>query len=285
MRSALVFGGSGQIGTPLLARLLRDGWQIHAVSRSPRESLPGLHWLTGEFGQPMVLPERVGVIFSLGPLDRFAHWYSRCPVDSPRVVAFGSTSLETKQASPDEYERDLAARLEAAEAQVFQSAEARGANATLLRPTLIYGAGNDKTLTRIAAMAKRTGFFVLPAGAKGLRQPVHASDLAAAALAVIDRPATYGRHYALPGGETLSYREMVARTLATLNPPARLMEVPAPMFRALLWMARRSGRLQELSGAAILRMREDLVFDASPAARDFGYSPRSFRPDPAELGA
>ena len=187
MRNALVFGGSGQIGLPLLARLLQAGWQVHAVSRSSHESQPRLHWLSGEFGRAMALPERVDAIFSLGPLDRFAQWYTQEQVSSPRVVAFGSTSLETKHASVDDYERDLAARLEAAEAEVFRHAAARGAHATLLRPTLIYGGGHDKTLTRIASMAKRTGFFVLPSGAIGLRQPVHVADLADAAFAVIDR--------------------------------------------------------------------------------------------------
>lgn len=284
MRSALVFGGSGQIGVPLLARLLQAGWQVHAVSRAAHESQPGLHWLTGEFGRTMALPAQVDAIFSLGPLDRFAQWYAQGQVDSPRVIAFGSTSLETKQASADDYERDLAARLEAAEAGVFHGAAARAAHATVLRPTLIYGGGQDKTLTRIAAMAKRTGFFVLPSGANGLRQPVHVADLAEAAWAVVDRPATYGRHYALPGGETLTYRAMVKRTLATLRPPARLIEVPAPLFRGLLWAARRTGRMQGLSDAAVMRMRDDMVFDAAPAAHDFGYAPRLFRPDPAALG-
>lgn len=284
MRHALVFGGSGQIGVPLLARLLQAGWQVHAVSRSPREPQPGLHWLSGEFGRTMALPERVDAIFSLGPLDRFAQWYALGEVSSPRVVAFGSTSLETKQASADDYERDLAARLEAAEGEVFCHAGACGAHATLMRPTLIYGGGHDKTLTRIAAMARRTGFFVLPSGATGLRQPVHVADLADAALAVVDRPATYGRHYALPGGETLAYREMVKRTLAVLQPPARLIEVPAPLFRALLWAARRGGRMQGLSDAAVMRMRGDMVFDAAPAMHDFGYAPRLFQPDLAGLG-
>lgn len=284
MRNALVFGGSGQIGVPLLARLLQSGWQVHAVSRSSHELQPGLHWLSGEFGRTMALPERVDAIFSLGPLDRFAQWYAQGQVSASRVVAFGSTSLETKQASADDYERDLAARLQTAEADVFRHAAARGAHATLLRPTLIYGGGHDKTLTRIAAMARRIGFFVLPSGANGLRQPVHVADLADAALGVVDQPATYGRHYALPGGETLSYREMVKRTLATLRPPARLIEVPAPLFRALLWTARRSGRMQGLSDAAVMRMREDMVFDAAPAVHDFGYAPRPFQPNPEALG-
>ena len=278
-RTALVFGASGQIGEALLARLAGGGWQVFAVSRVPRPPAGGVTWLTGEFANVGGLPEAVDVVFSTGPLDGFAQWYERGQVATRRVVAFGSTSLDTKQASADAYERDIVARLQVAERLVFDTASTNGAAATVLRPTLVYGAGRDQTLARIAAMGRRMGFFVLPRGANGKRQPVHVDDLAHAALAVVDAPATHGKAYALPGGETLAYRDMVARTLAALDPPAKLWEVPMPVFRTALWLARKAGMMRGLTDDAVARMREDLVFDASPAWRDFGYAPRPFEPD------
>ena len=278
-RTALVFGASGQIGEALLARLAGTGWQVFAVSRRPRPPAGGVTWLTGEFANVGGLPEAVDVVFSTGPLDGFAQWYARGQVATRRVVAFGSTSLDTKQASADAYERDIVARLQVAERLVFDTASTNGAAATVLRPTLVYGAGRDQTLARIAAMGRRMGFFVLPRGANGKRQPVHVDDLAHAALAVVEAPATDGKAYALPGGETLAYRDMVARTLAALDPPAKLWEVPMPVFRTALWLARKAGMMRGLTDDAVARMREDLVFDASPAWRDFGYAPRPFEPD------
>nr|WP_295382425.1 nucleoside-diphosphate sugar epimerase [Pseudoxanthomonas sp.] len=282
-RSALVFGGTGQIGAALLARLRAAGWYSFAVSRQAREEQDGIHWLRGEFDAMPVLPEHVDVIFSTGPLDRFSRWYADARIASPRVVAFGSTSVGTKHDSSDAGERDLAVRLQDAEARVFATASARGAHATILRPTLVYGAGSDQTLSRIAAMARRSGFFVLPANARGGRQPVHVADLAAAAQAVVDVPATHGQAYALPGGETVEYREMVRRTLSALAPTPRLIVLPSPLFALAVRAARATGRLQGLTGAAVARMREDLVFDAAPARRDFGYAPRGFRPDAGML--
>jgi uncharacterized protein YbjT (DUF2867 family) len=111
-----------------------------------------------------------------------------------------------------------------------------------------------------------------------LRQPVHADDLADAAFATLDSEAAHGHAYDLPGGETLSYREMVARVLAALRPPARLIEVPSPLFATMLSVARATGRLRGFGDAALARMREDLVFDGAPALRDFGYAPRAFVP-------
>ena len=279
MKTALVFGASGQIGLPLLDRLGDAGWRVHAVSRQARSDTPGRHWLQGDFAHVPVLPRDVDAIFSCGPLDLFARWYATANVVSPRVVAFGSTSATSKHASEDEHERDVARRLLGAEAAVFEASEQRGAGATMLRPTLVYGAGRDATLTRIAAMARRWGRFVLPSRADGLRQPVHVQDLADAAFAANASSVAQGRSYDLPGGETLAYRDMVRRVLACLDPPLPLLELPMPLFRAAVAAAQARGVARELTPAAVARMREDLAFDAAPARRDFGYAPRAFRPE------
>ncbi|RZA34365.1 MAG: nucleoside-diphosphate sugar epimerase [Lysobacteraceae bacterium] len=279
MRTALVFGGSGQIGEPVIARLCEAGWGVVAVSREPRADSHGLKWLRGDLQRQDGLPGEVDAIFSLGPLDHFSRWYAASPVVSPRVVAFGSTSLETKHDSSDAQERSLSVRLHAAEALVFETASHRNAGATLLRPTLVYGAARDRTLTEIARLAGRTGVFILPRSATGLRQPVHVQDLAIAAHAVVDVEATHARSYALPGGETLRYSDMVERTLASLRPPARLVRVPDLAFRTALAGAHAVGKMRGLGTAALARMGDDLVFDATPARQDFGYSPRKFEPE------
>ncbi len=280
---ALVFGASGQIGRAVLARLPQAGWRVDALSRHAQPAQPGVRWLRGDLAGSRELPEQVDLVLSCGPLDAFAARFALGDVACARVVAFGSTSLEVKHASPDADERALALRLRQAEATVFDAAAARGIAATVLRPTLVYGAGRDATLTRIASLARRLHGFALPADATGLRQPVHVDDLAAAALACLDAPATHGRAYAVPGGETLPYREMVARTLAALPSRPRLLVLPAPLFRALLVPARLMGVASGFGDAALARMRQDLVFDAEPARRDFGYAPRAFAPDAATL--
>lgn len=278
MKHALVFGGTGQIGRPLLSRLLRDGWRVTALSRQPQHDRPGLTWLRGDFDAPPALPTQVDAVLSCGPLDAFAQWYAGSAIDCERVIAFSSTSVEVKRGSADPRERDVARRLRAGEDGLLEAAAGRAAHATLLRPTLVYGAGRDATLTRIAALAQRWGRFPLPRNATGRRQPVHVDDLAAAAHAAIGRAAAHGRTYALPGGETLAYRDMVQRVLAVLEPPAALVELPSPLFNVALASAKLIGRSPGLGEAAVQRMRSDLVFDPAPAQRDLGYAPRAFVP-------
>ena len=279
MKTALVFGASGQLGAPLLERLNDAGWRVFAVSRQSHSDAPGRHWLGGDLAGVRGLPDAVDAIFSCGPLDLFARWHAQATIRAPRIVAFGSTSAATKHGSADDDERDLARRLLGAEAALFAQAELRGAHATMLRPTLVYGAGRDATLTRIAALAGRWGHFLLPRRSDGLRQPVHVADLAAAAFAACTAPATHGRSYDLPGGETLPYREMVQRVLACLQPRPVLHELPMPLFRLALEAARARGIATDISAAAVERMRHDMLFDPQPAQRDFGFAPRAFKPE------
>ena len=278
MRRALVFGGSGQVGAALL-RCLRDAdWEVDAVSRHAQGDSPGLRWRQGSLAHCDGLPQAVDAIFSCGPLDLFAAWYAQSAIAAPRVVAFGSTSAATKVDSVDPAERALAGVLRDSEARLHAAASARGVAASVLRPTLVYGAGRDRTVSRLAATARRLGWLPVPRGATGLRQPVHVDDLAAAAVAACDAPAAPGMDYDLPGGETLAWREMVARTLASLQPSPRMVEVPAPLFALMVRGARLFGFGDGFGEGALARLRMDMVFDATPAHRDFGYAPRRFEP-------
>jgi nucleoside-diphosphate-sugar epimerase len=193
-----------------------------------------------------------------------------------RVVAFGSTSRFTKERSSDPRERALAARLAAAEAAVEDACAAASVPWTILRPTLIYGGGFDRNVSTIAAFVRRFGFFPVIDGGRGRRQPVHADDLAAASLALLDRAPAISRAYDLSGASTLSYREMVKTICHGLGCRPRIWDVPRPLVKAVLPLARVVPAFRHLSPAMADRMGEDLCFDHGAAARDFGYAPRPF---------
>ncbi len=110
----------------------------------------------------------------------------------------------------------------------------------------------------------------------GLRQPVHAEDLAIGAIAAAASDAAKGKTYALPGGETISYREMVGRIFDALGKPRRIISLPPMLWRAAFAVARPF--LPNANIAMGNRMAKDMVFDASPAIQDFGWNPRGFRP-------
>ncbi len=67
-------------------------------------------------------------------------------------------------------------------------AASHGVEWIILRPTLIYGLGRDKNIAEIARFVRRFGFSPLFGKAKGLRQPLHAQDVAGACIAALDAP-------------------------------------------------------------------------------------------------
>ena len=278
MKRVLVFGGSGQIGDALLPLLREAGCETVAVSRQPRADREGLRWSVGALDETLSLPaDGFDVVFSLGPLDVFARWLECTGAITPRVIAFGSTSIATKLASIDSAEREIAERLRVAEESLLAFGTREKVGVTILRPTLIYGRGRDRTLSRIAALARRWRVFALPRNAAGLRQPVHADDLAHAAWDAANSSRSAGRAYDLPGGETLRYDEMVARMLACLPEHPRLLRLPSLLFRSAAAGVRTLGII-DASTAMLGRLDVDLVFDAADARRDFGYAPRAFAP-------
>ena len=193
-----------------------------------------------------------------------------------RVVALSSTSRFTKVGSGDTAENAVAAKLIESEARVQAWAEQSGIEWVVLRPTLIYGLGRDKNISEIARVICRFGFFPLLGRAQGLRQPIHAEDVAAACVAALQAPNAANRAYNISGGETLTYRDMVARVFAALGRQVRLVTVPLWAFRLAVAMLRRLPRYRHWSAAMAERMNRDLVFDHADAARDLGFKPRGF---------
>lgn len=273
--TVLVIGGSSQIGHFLLPRLSASGEPILALSRHPRPPLPGVEWLHGAL--PSRMPEPLPVlsaIISFGPLQQLADWLNRSQLaGAPRVIATSSMSAESKRDSAVPAEREISRQLRDGE-QALAAACTRHACAwTVLRPTLVYGAGLDQSLSPIARRAMRLRLFPLPL-ANGLRQPVHADDIAQAVLAALECPAAAGKILPIGGGEQLPYRQMFARVRHSLSRTT----VPLPLPAWLLHLGRRV--VPRLRGP-LSRLEIDLVADNAELQRLLGVSPRPFRPEPS----
>ena len=289
-----VLGATSLVGDCLLPLLAAAGWGVVAFSRrAAGRSIaagPLVEWRSLEVGVP---DGALGFAPGASPI---AYWVCLAPVwvlpnhfqllerlGARRVVALSSTSVFTKEHSPDAAERALARRLAEGESQLLGWARARGIETTILRSTMIYGLGKDKNITTIARFIGRFGFFPLLAPAQGLRQPVHAADVASACVAALGRTHVPQLAYNLSGGETLTYREMVARVFSAMHKPVRFLMLPAWLARMALTGLRALPRFRHWSPQMAERMNVDLVFSHTDAARDLGFAPRRFVLGSAEL--
>ena len=282
IKSVIVTGATSQIGVFLLPRLVNQGLAVHALSRRSKDlGVSGCEviWHEADIANGDVPALQADCLIHLAPLTllpsvltKFEH------AGLIRVIAFGSTSRFSKLESSDPEERDFALGLAKSEDALADYGVRLGTAWTVFRPTLIYGCGMDKNITIIANFIRRFGFFPLIGDAGGLRQPVHADDLAAACLAVLDNGATFNKAYNLSGGETLSYRQMVERIFAAEGKRPRFLRIPLPLFKVAMEVASLWPPYRHLSGEMAKRMTEDLCFPHDDAMRDFGYAPRGFEP-------
>jgi nucleoside-diphosphate-sugar epimerase len=190
-----------------------------------------------------------------------------------RVISLSSSQL---------YPAESREGIESAEAALRKHCEKADASWTVFRPTMIYRPPIDRNVTAVARIIRRLRFLPLPGTGSGLRQPVHAEDIAIAAADAIDSPAAEGKLFNLPGGETLRFREMVVRIFKALQMLPII--IPAPRFavrvtaRVLPTLIKSTGLPEGIIERVIALTDADMAFDARPAEAAFGYRPRPFAP-------
>lgn len=270
--TVLVFGGSSQIGHYLLPLLAARDEPVLALSRTAQSPAQNVTWLSGRLPDAVPTVGDISAIFSFGPLNHLADWLQQVELPhAPRVVVVSSMSADSKRDSEVHTERELSQLIRGSEEVMVEACEKHGSAWTVLRPTLVYGAGMDKSLTPMAQRAMRTRVFPLPAGS-GLRQPVHAQDLAHAALAALDNAAAAGKVLAIGGGERLPVSEMFRRVRRSL--PVDTVPLPLPA-----WLLRTAGLGVGKLRGPLSRLEADLIADNTEVTRLLGVQLRPFQPD------
>lgn len=280
-----VLGATSFVGSCLLPLLTEAGWQVTAFSRRVvGPTGDGVAWRqlppsATEIATPPLAEGKGNLPYwvSVAPIWILPDYFGLLDAHGVRrVVVLSSTSRFTKNDSSDPQEQVQSNHFNEAEARLQSWAESRGVEWVILRPTLIYGLGRDKNISEIARLIRRFGFFPLFGKANGLRQPIHAADVAADCLAALQAPGAVNRAYNITGGETLKYREMVSRVFSLLGRRPRLLTVPLWAFRLALNGLHLVPRYRHWTAAMAERMNRDLVFDHADAVRDLGSRHRPF---------
>lgn len=264
-----VTGGTGFIGSRLLAALGTDGHDIRALTRRPKEEAPGLTWVSGSLEDSQALNRLAegadalvhvaGVIsadeagFEAGNVQGTAAVVEAARTQGVRRLVHVS-SLAAREPQLSRYGASKAR----SEAVVRES----GLDFAIVRPPAVYGPGDRETL-ELFRMAKR-GLILLPP--EGRLSLIHADDLASllVALAATKRPPEVtepddGR----PGGWT--HRELAFALSEALGKKAFALSMPrgAVQFGAILDGLVRRGRAKLTRDRAAYFCHPDWVADSA----------------------
>jgi nucleoside-diphosphate-sugar epimerase len=201
-----------------------------------------------------------------------------------RLIALSSVERITLIDSIDETEQRRAEKWRAGEERLMAFCAENRMSFTILRATSIYndeGEGDYKSLVEALMLHQ---IIPLADGGKGLRQPVHADDVANALLGVLGQLGTKNATYSLGGGEVLSLKTLMTRLMKVKNIKPLLLPLPGFLINGMVWAMRLIGLkvVEGVNGQMIKRMGENMTFDHRRARDDFGYNPRGFLSNPMD---
>lgn len=248
-----LFGAATPTGEALQQQLRAESsaWSVVAYSRRKGSPLPADFNDPANF-RPGGEPDASGVWISFGPIWLLSPFLDCLALEFPErlqgllgVIACSSSSVITKRFAANQFDRELVARLRMAEDQLLATCNRLGIPCRILQPTLIYGRVGpyvDGNLSYLIRLMRRLPFLPLPAHT-GLRQPIHATQLAAVALSLLRQYTNNSwdpqlpQRIALGGDSELSYSAMLRALQQSLpqTDPARRCRVlflPTRLFHA-----------------------------------------------------
>jgi uncharacterized protein YbjT (DUF2867 family) len=245
--SIAVLGGTGFLGTRLVARLIREGHRVTVLSRDREQHkhllvLPGLTLENCDVYQQAQLSERLRgqevVINLVGILNERGFGgagFRRAHTELTQTVLRAARSagvarllqvsaLKADPGAPSYYLRSKG------EAEKLIR-EQTGLDWTVLQPSVMFGPG-DSFLNRFANLLAVIPLIFPLARPKARFQPVSVDDVVAALVASLHGGATSRQTYELGGPKIYTLREIVA-LVATVTRRRRLI-IGLPDFAARL---------------------------------------------------
>jgi uncharacterized protein YbjT (DUF2867 family) len=241
-----VLGGTGFVGTELVARLVRDGHNVRVPTRRLANGnhlrvLPTLQLVVANIHDSRMLGQLftgmnvvinlVGILNERGRASfRSVHTELATKVlEAMRAQRVSRllhmSSLAAGAQAPSQYLRSKGD----AEAQVRVAAATIGS--TIFRPSVIFGP-RDSLTNRFAGLLRMSGGILPLARPKARFAPIYIGDVVEAFVRALQDRSTIGKSLDLCGPDVMTLEELVRLTAASAGLPCHI--VPLPNFVAAL---------------------------------------------------
>ena len=156
-----------------------------------------------------------------------------------------------------------------------QAVQACGIPYTLLRPSIIFGEGDEFT-NALAGLVR--AFPIVPIAGTGtnLLQPIAVDDVVECILATVGNEAYMGRTVEIGGPDHLSYSDIVQTVARTMGRKRALMPVPLPVMLGLMRVMEAILPSPPVTTEELRMVVLPNTTDLDSVSHHFGFEPRHF---------
>lgn len=144
---------------------------------------------------------------------------------------------------------------------------------TILRPTPVYGPGDDKNFNTLFELVRK--FPVLPS-VRCVMQPVNVMDVVEATVAVLNNDKTYRKEYNLAGGSAVSFAQILRILASEMGKRRLIVPVPGKLMQATVRLYERVVPRPVVRDYQISKWLLNKELSIEDNRNDFGYAPVSF---------
>lgn len=242
-----VFGGNGFLGRSVVQRLAQQGARVRVAVRNT-DKANSLR-VYGDVGQIMPIQVFLNDQKAIDAVCQGAHsvinltgrlyekkdsTFDAVHVEGAQAIAKACTKYNVQNfVHISALGADSKASSKYAHTKALGEKKVQKAfpNVTILRPSLIFGAG-DHFFSRFASLALVSPFLTLVKGGQTKFQPVYVGDVAQAVIIALQNEKTQGLLYELGGSEIYTFKELMTLMLCYMGRQKAL--VPLPFFVATL---------------------------------------------------
>jgi nucleoside-diphosphate-sugar epimerase len=147
---------------------------------------------------------------------------------------------------------------------------------TIIRPTMIFGAANDRNMSRLIEFIRRFPVIPILGPGKYLHHPVYVADVARAVLQALASPNAVNKEYNIAGRAPLTFNATIDTISNVLGRRVAKIHVPYWFCYAVFLLGEKLPLPSSIRLEQVQRLNQDKAFSYEQAANDFGFAPLDF---------
>lgn len=284
----LVTGATGFVGSHLVQRLRKGNIPVRAIVRHPEKAGkltdPGVEVVPGDISDQASLTQAAKgceqIVHLVGIIQETGYaTFRNIHVEGTRNVLAAAREIGVRQVV---FQSALGTRPNAVSAyhrtkwEAEELVRASGIAYTILRPSLIYGPGDQFTI-RLKDMIKLSPVLPVIGSGRSKVQPIFIDDEVSCLLKILTSDCCANKAYEIGGPEQLTYEEVTAAIAEAMGVKRPMLHMPMFFMKAAAWMFETVLPKPPVTTDQLIMLQEDNICGMRDLHETFGIEPIAFK--------